>query len=664
MANKSIKGITIEIDGNATGLDKALKGVNSTSVKLNSELKDVNKLLKFDPSNATGLAQKQELLTKSIENTSQKLQQLKAAQGEVEAQFKSGKIGEEQYRAFQREIVTTEQSLAGYKRQLSGLQEEQDKLSQNTKRLDTFFEATGKSIDDFSDILGNRMVSAIKNGTATSDQLEVALNKIGKEALGTETDLSKMKQSLDKIDDGGSLNEVKSDLAELSPKADEASDSISDMADSLSSGKMMQATELLSSVGDKVLEIGTNAKDSALEFSSAFGTLNATTNLSGQEMEKLKAIATDVFESGVTDSIDEAVEATSLMKSSFSELNNQDLGKLTEQVINLSKRTGTDVQENVKGASQLMHAFGLDATTAFDLVASGYQNNLNYSGDFMDTLNEYAPLFAQAGYSADEMLTILQNGMENGAMNTDKTADAVKELQIRMGDGSLEGVLSNFGEETQSTFQKWKDGQATVSDVATSIQTDLQKMTPSEQQQALSLLSTQFEDLGIGAATSLFDVEKGFDDVSGSIDKASEKDPSQEWQASLNTFTTSLQEIGTKILTALQPVLDWFSDLTSAFDGLSEPVQNTILIFGGLTAVIAIIAPIIAAIMAIGATAFGIAAVIAAAIAYIILIFQNWGTIVDWLKGLWQGFTDWLSGLWQSIVAVASSVWSAITTTI
>ena len=161
MAGNNIKGITIEIDGNANGLDKALKGVNSTSVKLNSELGQVNKLLKFDPSNVTGLAQKQELLTKSIENTSDKLNQLKSAQSQVEAQYKSGNIGEEQYRAFQREIATTEQSLKGYKSQLSGLQSEQEKLGQNTKRLNTFFEASGKSIDDFSDILGTRMVNEI-----------------------------------------------------------------------------------------------------------------------------------------------------------------------------------------------------------------------------------------------------------------------------------------------------------------------------------------------------------------------------------------------------------------------------------------------------------------------------------------------------------------------
>lgn len=652
LAGKNIKGITIEIDGNASGLDKALKGVNTTSVTLNKELRDVNKLLKFDPGNATLLAQKQELLTKSIENTTTKLDSLKAAQSQVEQQFKAGQIGEEQYRAFQREITETEQSLKSYQNQMSAMQNEQKSLETNTKRLETLFEATGSSVDDFTDILGSRLVNAIKNGTASSDQLETAINKIGRSALGADGDLGKMKSALDQIDDGASIDKVKNDIEELKPAADDSSDSIDEMAESLGSGKMMGATSILSDVGDKIIEIGENAKDAALEFSSAYGSLNASTNLSGQELEKLKGVATEVFKSGVVDNIDEAVDATSLMKSAFSELNDQDLQHLTEQVLTLSQRTGTDVQENVRGASQLMNAFGLDSEAAFDLVASGYQNNLNYSGDFMDTLNEYAPLFAQAGYSADEMLSILQSGMENGSMNTDKTADAVKELQIRMGDGSLEGVIANFGQETQSTFEKWKNGQATVSDVATSIQGDLQKMSPAEQQQALSLLSTQFEDLGIDAATSLFGVKNGFNDVSGAMDQASEKDPSQKWQSSLNTFMTSLQEIGAKILEALQPVLDFAGQIADSFNNLSEPVQNFILIFGGIIAIIAIIAPVVAAIIAIGATTMAIAAGIGVAIAAIIAVFMNWGSIVSWLQGVWAPIAPFFSQIFSVLQGV------------
>lgn len=667
MANKGIKGITVQIGGDATGLDKALKGVDNTSVKLNGELKEVNKLLKFDPSSVTGLAQKQELLTKSIENTSSKLNQLKSAQSEVDAQFKSGKIGEEQYRAFNREISTTEQSLKSYKTQLSGLQAEQQKLGQNTDRLNTYFKASGKSIDDFADVLGGRLVNSIKNGTATSDQLEIALNKIGKGALGADVDISKFKSTLDSVKSGNSLDNVKQELQEISPEAKGASDSLDEMGNAINNGNMQRGAEAISKVGEKVLELGEKAKETALEFGSAFGKISANTNLSKAEMETLKGVATDVFKTGVTDSIETATDATILMKGAFKELNNEDLTNLTSQVISLSERTGTDVAENVRGTSQLMKAFGLDSTQAFDLVASGYKNGLNYSGDFMDTLNEYAPLFATTGYSAQEMLSILQNGMENGSMNTDKTADAVKELQIRLGDGSMDKAVESFSDNTKGVFEKWKGGQATVKDVASSIQEDLKKMSPQDQQKALSTLSTQFEDLGIKGALSLFDIKGGFDNVKGSMDSATEKDPAQEWQSSWNTFSTSLQQIGVDILTALQPVLDFFADMSEKFGSLPEPLRLFIEVVGGLIAVFTILAPILGGIallaggLGIAMLPFvGIVVAIIAVIALIIVAIQNWGAIVDWLKGVWDAFAGWIVGLWNGIKKMAGNIWQAI----
>lgn len=682
MSGKNIKGITIEIDGNATGLDKALKSVNGTSVKLNSELKDVNKLLKFDPSNATLLAQKQELLTKSIDNTTTKLESLKSAQAQVEEQFKSGKIGEEQYRAFQRELTQTEQSLKSYESQLAKMQSEQQKLGQNTDRLNTYFEASGKSIDDFSDILGTRLVNAIKDGTATSDQLEMALNKIGREALGADGDISKFKSTLDGVRSGESIEQVRSDLENLSPAANEAESSIDNMAQAITGGNMINAGEAISGIGDKIIELGGHAKDTALEFSSSFGSLNATTDLTGQELHNLKNVATDVFKSGVVDNIDEAVQATSTMKSAFSDLNDQDLGLLTEQVITLSNRTGTDVQENVRGASQLMNAFGLDAQSAFDLVASGYQNNLNVSGDFTDTLVEYSPLFAEAGYSADRMLQTLKNGMDSGAMNTDKVADAVKEVQVRLGDGSFEENLSNFSEETQVTFQKWKEGKATVSEVMASITQDLNEVDPSKQQELLSIISTQFEDLGIKGAQGLSQIGTSFNDVGESMESASEKDPSQEWQASWNELQASLQSIGTDIIQAFQPILDVIVQLAESFSDLPEPVRMVIEVIGGILAVVTLLMPIIAsfaivlpalggAFAAIG-TAVGavvgvlsgpliaIIGVVIGVIIGIIAVIKNWGAIVDWLQSMWQSFSSWISGLWQGISSVASSVWSTI----
>lgn len=115
MAKNSIKGITIQIGGDTTGLDKALKDVNKKSRDLSSELKAVDKALKLNPNNLTLVKQKQELLSNSIKNTSEKLKTLEDAQSQVKKQFKSGTIDEGQYRAFQRELESTKQKLSSLK---------------------------------------------------------------------------------------------------------------------------------------------------------------------------------------------------------------------------------------------------------------------------------------------------------------------------------------------------------------------------------------------------------------------------------------------------------------------------------------------------------------------------------------------------------------------
>ena len=106
-----IKGITIEIGGDTTGLDKALKQVNSTIRETQSNLKDVNRLLKLDPTNTELLSQKQRLLKDAISSTSEKLESLKTAQEQAKAQLESGDLGKDKYDALQREIIETEQEL-------------------------------------------------------------------------------------------------------------------------------------------------------------------------------------------------------------------------------------------------------------------------------------------------------------------------------------------------------------------------------------------------------------------------------------------------------------------------------------------------------------------------------------------------------------------------
>lgn len=114
-----IKGITVEIEGNTIGLEKAMKDVNGQARSLQSQLNDVNRLLKFNPGNTTLLAQQQKLLASQVDNTKNKLNQLRQAQSQVQRQFAAGKISEKQYQSFQREIVATEGKLSHFESKLA-----------------------------------------------------------------------------------------------------------------------------------------------------------------------------------------------------------------------------------------------------------------------------------------------------------------------------------------------------------------------------------------------------------------------------------------------------------------------------------------------------------------------------------------------------------------
>lgn len=118
MANK-IRGIVVEIGGDTTGLSKALKDVNSEIRGTQSQLKDVERLLKLDPKNTELLRQRFDLLNKSVNQTEEKLDALKQAEKKVQEQFVKGDASEEQYNALKREIIATEMELQGIRTRAS-----------------------------------------------------------------------------------------------------------------------------------------------------------------------------------------------------------------------------------------------------------------------------------------------------------------------------------------------------------------------------------------------------------------------------------------------------------------------------------------------------------------------------------------------------------------
>ena len=146
MAASTIKGITIEIGGDTTKLDKALSGVNKQSRDLQKELKEVEKGLKLDPKNTELLAQKQTLLKEAVAATSEKLDVLKSAEAQVQKQFENGEVSEEQYRALQREIVKTEADLKNLKTAAEDSNSTLEKVGEIAGKIGEKSEALGKKL--------------------------------------------------------------------------------------------------------------------------------------------------------------------------------------------------------------------------------------------------------------------------------------------------------------------------------------------------------------------------------------------------------------------------------------------------------------------------------------------------------------------------------------
>lgn len=148
-----IKGLTVEIGGDTTKLGKALESVNKKSGDLSAELKEIDRLLKFDPENTELLAQRQKVLAGTIENTEEKLRTLREAERQVQLQFERGEVSEEQVRALQREIIATEGRLKHYR-------EEADKAGKETKDLGDKAEETGGAFEG----MGGKLANAAKVG--------------------------------------------------------------------------------------------------------------------------------------------------------------------------------------------------------------------------------------------------------------------------------------------------------------------------------------------------------------------------------------------------------------------------------------------------------------------------------------------------------------------
>lgn len=247
MASKAIKGITIEIGGNTTKLDKALSDSTKKSQSLQKELSAVNKALKFNPDSVELLTQKQDLLNERIEATSDELRILKEAQSQVQAQFENGEIGVEQYRAFQREVIQAESKLDTFTNQLNETNDRLSQLQSGTNETVSEFDRLSNAIDEQQtelEDLANQYTEVVLSQGKSSDEAKELASKIS--SLNSE-----LQDNKDRLNDAeGEAKQLASALSDTGQGAENSQGGFTIMKGALADLTANAIQSCISAIGD------------------------------------------------------------------------------------------------------------------------------------------------------------------------------------------------------------------------------------------------------------------------------------------------------------------------------------------------------------------------------------------------------------------------------
>lgn len=324
MASKTIKGITIQIDGQATGLGKVLKEIDQQSGKTTSNLKSVNAALKLDPTNTELIAQKQRMLGQEIETTSSRLDALKQAQENAAKSAGNFDAWKEAYDPIQKQIVSTK-----------------EKIKELVKQQEEIAETNGTASDAYKDLgvqierLNGDLKDLKSEAKAVSDEFGNPISpdeydKLQREIVFTNDKLKKLTAELDDTEKG--MNDLGADTSKTEKKLDDFDDSVDEVENSSSSlGKTLSGGLLVSvkAVGAAVGSLITGlvaAAESTAEYRTEMGKLNTAFTQSGFSADSTSNAYKDLV--GILGQTDQAVEAAN------------HLAKLVEKEEDLARWTG------------------------------------------------------------------------------------------------------------------------------------------------------------------------------------------------------------------------------------------------------------------------------------------------------------------------------------
>ena len=431
----NVKGITVEIGGDTTKLGKALENSEKQSKDLQKELKQVNTALKFSPDSIELVTQKQKILTEQIEATKEKLETPKAAEAQVEAQFKAGEIGEEQFRAFQREIIETESKLKTYQSQL----EETGKQASSLDELTDTITEQEKAVEQLKDEYKEAVLTYGKNSEEAK-------------ALGDELkDLS------------GELKDNKERMAEADKAADDLDQSLEDVGEgtekasegfTVLKGTIANlAANAISKIAEGLKDAATNALEVGMSFESSMSNNAALFKATDEDLQKLTETAQHYGET-TQFSASEAADALGYMA-----LAGWDVNKATSElggVLDLAAASGMGLAEASDMVTDYLSAFSNTTMTAAEFadklayaqansnttavqLGEAYKNsaaNLNAAGQDVETVTSLLAAMANQGLKGSEagtalsaMMRDLTKNMKDGKIQIGDTAVAVQDAE-------------------------------------------------------------------------------------------------------------------------------------------------------------------------------------------------------------------------------------------
>lgn len=349
---------------------------------------------------------------------------------------------------------------------------------------------------------------------------------------------------------------------------------------------------LTKSVTAPLAAVGTAAIKFSSDSQNAFQQFAAATGTATDEMGKYKDMINNVYKDNFGESINDVAEAMATVNQNMSYLDDSALQRCTEYAYTLSDTFGYDVAESTRAANSLIRNFGIEANEAFNLIVQGSQNGLDFSGELLDSINEYAPQFKKMGMSADEMFSVFVNGAQNGAFNLDKIGDAVKENAIRAidcSDTTAEGFKA-LGLDATETAKKFAAGGEAADEAFNQVIVGLSAMEdPIERNTAgVNLFGTMWEDLGPEVVMSL-------STTNGAIDMTRE---SMESLVNVKYDTLSgalgglwrtiqvdvLQPIGNQLIPYVTKGINDIQKFTDKWNKLGPATQKTIVKFAAVAA--------------------------------------------------------------------------------